>query len=188
MKTVLIDQKYRQFIEEYAQFQTKGGFSNLKSKDLNKASRYDYQLGGVSCEVGWFLYRYGSIDPLKKNLDFKREHFDKTGKGDGGFDDSITANGKTRLIDIKSSHCESEDRIPFLNLVIPPREMHKNMIYVAAFSIGKDRKNIDKVVLQGWCINEDVHKKWPYDNIKWCVPVKELRPMEELEKYLFDKE
>lgn len=184
MISVEIGKKYSDFIERYAEFQTIGGYSNLDKSDLKKASRNDFQRTGVVGEVAFYLHRYGSIDKLKELLDLKFETLRPTKKGDGGFDDSITFNNKTRLVDIKTSHVEHQDKIKFLNLVIPQKEFHPNMIYVCAFSIGPSRKEVNSVILAGWEINECINKRWKYDDSKWCVPVSDLRPMEELEKYI----
>ena len=53
-----------------------------------------------------------------------------------------------------------------------------------AFAVGKDRSNVDNVILAGWEINECINKRWKYDETKWCVPVKDLRPMEDLNEYI----
>jgi|ERR1700722_12258205 len=184
MIEIPIKQEHTSFIEEFAEKQTIGGFSNLASDDLKKATRLDFQMTGVAAELGWYLYRYNNFDKLKNLLEHKFQTLRPAKKGDGGFDDSITHNNKTRFVDVKSSHVESEDRIKYLNLVIPPREFHQNMIYVCAFCVGKTRQKVDKVILAGWEINECITKKWKYDPNKYCVPVNELRPMKDLEKYL----
>jgi hypothetical protein len=182
--TIPITDIERSFISIYAQKQTIGGMSNLNKTDLNKASRFEFQLTGVAGEVSWYIHRFGNYDKLKTVLDEKFATLRPKNKGDGGFDDSITANEKTRLVDVKTSHSENIDRIQYLNLVIPQREMHENMIYVCAFTIGKDRSNIDSVILAGWEINECINKRWKYDSAKWCVPVQDLRPMKELDEYI----
>jgi hypothetical protein len=184
MIEISITEEHKKFIDIYAEKQTIGGFSNLASKDLSKASRNDYQKTGVAGEISWFLFRENKIDRLKEILDFKFKILRPQNKGDNGFDDQITSNGKTRYVDIKTSYTEDEERIKYLNLVIPEREFHQNMIYVCAFTIGESRININKVILAGWAITEDVHKKWKYDAAKWCVPVSDLRDMKELEIYI----
>jgi hypothetical protein len=184
MITVEIDKQYSDFIYKYADKLTLNGFSNLSSSDLKKASRNEYQYTGLYGEVAWNVYRFGSIELMQNRLDIKIDNYYKTGQGDGGFDDCIEHKGKKRNLDIKTSHCNDSERIKYLNLIIPQREWHEQMIYIAAFSVGKDRKNVDKVILAGWCITEDIHKKWSFDNTKWCVPVTELRDMKDLDKYI----
>jgi hypothetical protein len=184
MIEVALNDNNRSFIKKYANYQNIGGFSNLAKTDLSKASRLDFQMTGVAGEAGWFLYRYNNLDKLTSILDYKFNTLRPIGKGDNGFDDSITHNNKTRYVDIKSSHIENKERIKFLNLVIPQREFHDNMIYVCAFTIGKDRRNVNSVILAGWAITEDVHKKWAYDNSKYCVPVGDLRDIKELDEYI----
>lgn len=184
MIEIEIPKECKAFLGEFAEKQTIGGFSNLAKEDLAKASRLDFQFTGIQGELSWYIHRYNSINKLKDLLDYKFANLRPANKGDGGFDDSITYNNKTRLVDIKTSHCESIDRIKRLNLIVPAREYHEHMIYVCAFSIGKTRQDVDKVVLAGWCINEDIHRKWAYDNNKWCVPVSELRDMKELDIYI----
>jgi hypothetical protein len=58
------------------------------------------------------------------------------------------------------------------------------MIYVAAFTIGKSRDTANEVILAGWVIESDITKRWNIDPKKWCVPVNDLRDMEELEQYI----
>lgn len=176
--------EHMDFIQKYAKKQTIGGLSNLSNFDLKKASRESFQITGVAGEVSWYLYRYGNIDKLKSMLDYKFETLRPERKGDDGFDDSITYNNKTRFVDIKTSHTIDEDRIKYLNLIIPKREWHQNMIYIAAFTVGKDRENIDKVVLAGWKFNEYIHKKWSYDENKLCVPFSDLSDMKDLNEYI----
>jgi hypothetical protein len=184
MIKINVKNKYADFLSEYSKKLDLGGFSNLASDDLSKASRHDFQTTGLIGEAAFFEYRYGSINKLKSNLDQKLEHYYRTGKGDNGFDDSITYKEKTRFVDVKTSHTENEEKIQYLNLVVPQREMHKNMIYVAAFTIGKSRTDIDDVILAGFSFNEDITKRWKYDDTKWCVPVKDLRDMKKLEIYI----
>lgn len=184
MINISLNEEHLKFIEGRAPSLDIGGFSNLKKKDLSKASRLDYQYTGLYGELAWYIHRNGDYNKFKNVLDYKFDACRKNNVGDSGFDDSITSNEKTRLVDIKSTHIEDRKRIQFLNLVIPPREFHDNMIYVCAFTIGKDRRKVDEVILAGWCINEDVHKKWKYDNTKYCVPVADLRDMRELEVYI----
>ena len=184
MISINIPSKYNTFIQEYSKKLTLNGFSNLNSNDLSKASRGDFQKTGLFGEIAFKIYKSGDATDLKNLIDKKLEHYNKTGKGDDGFDDSITYKGITRLVDVKTSHTDNENRINTLNLVIPEREKHSNMIYVCAFTIGKTRIDIDKVVLAGWCYTHDIKKRWTIDVNKWAVPVKELRPMSELEKYI----
>lgn len=184
MIDVTIQEEHLKFVETRAPSLDIGGFSNLKTKDLTKASRLDYQYTGLYGELAWYIHRHGNYDKFKEVLDYKFISCRKNNIGDSGFDDSITHNSKTRLIDIKSTHIEDEGRIKFLNLIIPPREYHNNMIYVCAFTIGKNRRQIDKVILAGWEINECITEKWKYDDSKFCVPVPKLRPMKELDVYI----
>ena len=183
MKTIVITEEHRKFIDIYADKQTIGGYSNLDKKDLQKFSRNDYQKTGIFGELAWYIHRYESYDKLKNLLDFKFETLRPKNIGDNGFDDSITYNDQVRFIDIKSSFVENENKIQYLNLVVPMREFHRNMIYIAAFTIGKDRRNIDKVILSGWCFNEDIKDRWKYDDKKFCVSVKNLKPIEGLNRY-----
>ena len=189
MITIPINKEYREFVANYAPNLVlgdgiKGGYSNLDKKDLNKTSRESFQLTGLFGELAWYIYRYNDISKFKEILAQKQIICKAQNKGDNGFDDSITHNNKTRFLDIKSSHIQTKDKIKYLNLVIPEREYHNNMIYVCAFTIGKDRKNVDDVVLAGWEINECISKRWNYDPKKFAVPTSELRPMEELEKFI----
>jgi hypothetical protein len=189
MISISINAKYYKFINKYATHFTLNGFSNLSKQDLGKASRKEFQFTGLYSELAFYLHRYGSIDKLEAILDEKVKVLiplfgTAASRGDGGYDDSITSNGKTRLVDIKGSHCENKERIQYLNLVIPERELHKNMVYVAAFTIGKTREAVDEVLLAGWCITEDITKRWKIDPKKWAVPVSELRDMGELEQYI----
>lgn len=184
MISIALQEEHLKFIEGRAPSLDIGGFSNLKKKDLTKASRLDYQYTGLYGELAWYMHRHGSYDKFKSILDYKFETCRKHNVGDSGFDDSITHNNKTRLVDVKSTHVEDEKRIKFLNLVIPPREFHENMIYVCAFTIGSDRRKVDKVILAGWEINECVTEKWKYDNTKFCVPISDLRDMKELDIYI----
>lgn len=184
MITVDVKDKYNDFIEEYSKKLDLGGFSNLSAGDLGKASRENFQKTGLYGEAAHFQYRYGGIEKLRSNLDKKLEHYYKSGLGDAGKDDEITFNNKTRYIDVKTSHITDKGKIQYLNLVVPQREMHENMIYIAAFAYGKDRSNVEEVILAGWVINEDITERWFVDKVKWAVKVRDLRGMEELEKYL----
>src|SRR5271163_661067 len=135
MITIKVDPQYDAIITKYANHFTLGGFSNLGKSDLSKASRNSFQKTGLYGEVYWALHRYGSIEKLQKLLDKKVEVLvplfgTSESRGDEGEDDSITSNGKTRLVDIKTSHSENKERIEHLNLIVPEREYHKNMVYV----------------------------------------------------------
>lgn len=184
MKDILISQDHAKFVEEQAPRLDIGGFSNLASKDLGKATRLDYQYTGLYGELAWYMYRYNDVDRLKNLLDFKFETCRKKNIGDAGHDDRVVHNDKARNLDIKTTYVSEEKKISSLNLVVPPRELHERMIYVCAFAIGESRRNINKVVLTGWCFNEDIHKKWKYDTNKFCVPVADLRKLEDLDKYI----
>lgn len=184
METIKITQEHRDFVTKYAPGQDIGGFSNLASKDLGKASRLDFQYTGIYGELAWYLYRYGNYDKLKNLLEYKFAILRPTKKGDNGFDDEITHNGMTRFIDIKSSHVKDINKITNLNLVIPEREYHEKMIYVCAFTIGPNRERVEEVILAGWCANEQVTKKWFYDPSKYCVPISDLRKLLALKKIL----
>lgn len=187
MHTILISKEHREFVESQAPRLDIGGFSNLASNDLSKASRLDYQYTGLYGELAWYLYRYNSFNKLKDLLDFKFENCRKNNIGDSGFDDSITFNNKTRFIDVKTSHVSAVDKIKHLNLVIPKREYHDNMIYIGAFSVGKDRRNVDEVVIAGWCFNEEVKEKWKYDSNKFCVNVSKLHNLKSLDEILNER-
>lgn len=183
MEIIEITTEMSDFVAQQAPRLDLGGFSNLKKADLSKSSRLGFQYTGLYGEVAWYCYRYGGFDRLSKLLDEKQLHHAKTGKGDDGHDDSIMFKNKQRLIDIKSSHCTDFSQIMQLNLVIPPRELHDNMIYVAAYTIGPDKQNredVKRVVLAGWCFNEEVKDRWYYDSAKFAVKVKNLHPMSEL--------
>lgn len=184
MINISLTEDHFNLIEQRAPSLDIGGFSNLKKADLSKASRLDYQYTGLYGELAWYLHRYGNYEKFKNVLDYKFDTCRKNNVGDSGFDDSITHNNKTRFLDVKATHIEDKKRIPSLNLVIPPREFHKNMIYVCAFTIGKDRRHVDDVFLAGWCITEDIYKKWKYDDTKYCVPVSDLRDIKELDLYI----
>jgi hypothetical protein len=171
-------------IKKYAELQTIGGFSNLANNDLQKASRYDFQITGLSGEIAWYLYRYGSVDKLINLLDYKYQTLRPKNKGDDGHDDIITHNGTSRKVDVKTSHVMDENKISYLNLVIPEREYHTNMIYIAAFAVGVSRDQVKKVILAGWAANEHIQKRWKYDPKKYCVPVSELKKLEVLKKIL----
>jgi hypothetical protein len=183
---IKIDKKYNSFIEEYSKKLDLGGFSNLNKKDLGKASREAYQITGLWGEISWNLYRYGSIKLMQSRLNNKLEYYKKSGKGDNGCDDIIEYNCKKRFVDIKTSHCQNEERIKHLNLIIPERELHRDqkMIFIAAFTIGADRSTIDKVILAGWVYGEDVKSRWSIDERKWAVEVKNLSDMKELEEFI----
>jgi hypothetical protein len=184
MIDIILNEEHLKFIESRAPSLDIGGFSNLKKADLSKASRLDYQYTGLYGELAWYIYRHGNYDKFKEILDYKFEVCRKNNVGDSGFDDCITHNDKTRYLDIKSTHVEDEKRIQYLNLIIPPREFHENMIYVCAFTVGKDRRNVSKVILAGWEINECITEKWAYDSSKFCVKTRKLRPMKELKKFI----
>ncbi|SRR5258706_7899211 len=183
MVKIIITPEIRSLVHEYAPKQTIGGYSNLKRFDINKSTRLDFQYTGLYGEAAWYSYRYNSIQKLKELMDRKNEHFAATRKGDDGFDDQIVFCGEQRLLDIKSTHVDTEEKIAKLNLVIPPRELHPKMIYVAAFTIGTDRQTVQEVMLTGWCRTEDVKDKWHYDRDKFAVKVANLKPTEDLRKY-----
>lgn len=187
MKEILVTSVHKQLVEEYAPRQTFGGYSNLKTNDLNKASRKDFNVTGLYGESALYQYRYGSIEKLTNLLDKKNENFKNTGRGDDGFDDEVMYEGQNRFIDIKTSHVDSFDKIKNLNLVIPQRELHQNMIYIAAFTIGSDKADrfaVDRVILSGWCLTEDIKDRWYYDANKFAVKIPNLRPMEDLDKWI----
>lgn len=182
MEVVKITDEHRQLVSEYAIKQTIGGLTNLSSSDIKKASREHFQYTGLYGEAAWHTFRYGNLDRLKDVLDMKYKICRDNGIGDGGYDDHITKNGHTRIIDIKSSHREFND-IHKLNLIVPKREYHENTIYVAAFTIGKTRVDVDYVILAGWANNERLVKSWRDDEPdKKCVPVSDLRDISLLKK------
>lgn len=182
METILINTDHRELIDRYAPDRDLGGFSNLSSNDLNKSSRLEYQYTGLYGELAWYLYRYGNLDKFKQITEQKRDTLTPLMKGDDGFDDEICHNGFTRLIDIKCTHVSDETQIKYLNLVVPPREYHEKMIYICGFTIGKDRKNVNKVVLAGWCPNEQLQEKWKIDPSKFAVKVPNLKNLSILKK------
>lgn len=184
MITIEITEEDLEFVNIYAEKQNIGGISRLSSNDLNKSSRLNFQKTGLFCEIAWYKYRYDSIDKLKLLLDEKFETLRPQRKGDGGQDDTITSNGSIRNVDVKGSHCEDENRIQYLNLIIPEREYHTKQIYVCAFTIGKARDNVEKVILAGWCASEDIKNRWGIDNAKFAVKTKDLRDMKEIEQYI----
>lgn len=173
--TIEINSEHKELVSEYAIKQTIGGLSNLDKFDLAKASREHFQYTGLYGEAIWHQFRYGNLDKLRATLDYKFSELRPKRKGDDGIDDEITFRGVTRKIDIKTSHSTS-DYIDNLNLIVPKREYHENTIYIAAFTIGKDRVNPEKVILAGWAPNEAVTKIWrDSEPSKLCVPVPELR-------------
>lgn len=184
MIIILPKQEHHALIANHAPNLDIGGFTNLAQKDISKASRLDFQYTGLYGELAWYLYRFGNAEKFKNVLDHKFNTCRKNNVGDAGFDDSITFNNKTRFVDVKSTHIDNQKRIASLNLVIPPREMHDDMIYVCAFTIGKSRRDVDSIVICGWEINECIHKKWKYDPNKYCVPTNELRPIKDIEQYI----
>lgn len=191
METIKITQEHKDFVAKYAPGQDIGGFSNLSSSDLGKSSRLGFQWTGIYGELAWAIFRRGSLDHLRKLLEMKFRTLRPSGQGDGGFDDEISHNGSTRLIDIKSTHITDETQIPRLNLVIPEREFHQKMIYVCAFTIGEDkndRLNVDRVILAGWCSNENVVSRWRIDPKKYAVSVPNLRPLSALKKIMKPEE
>lgn len=181
---IIIDIKpeHKKIVDEYAPKQTIGGLTNLSNHDISKATRQDFQYTGIYGEIAWHLFRYKNLDKLIETLDTKYKELRPKRKGDDGIDDLLTFRGLTRKIDIKSTHCSNDD-IERLNLIVPNREYHENTIYIAAYTIGKSRQNVEKVILAGWANNERVVKIWRLDEPnKRCVPVPELRKMSLLEK------
>ena len=186
-EVIKINQEHKDFILKYAPGQDIGGFSNLSPDDLKKSSRLGFQYTGIYGELAWYIYRYGSYQKLGELLDFKFKNLRPAKKGDDGFDDKVEKNGLTRLIDIKSTHVSDKEWIPKLNLIIPEREYHKNMIYVCAFTVGNDsndRLNVNEVILSGWCANEHVVNRWSKDPKKYAVPVSNLKKLSVLKKIL----
>jgi hypothetical protein len=190
MQVISMTDEYKEFVNKMAPLQTIGGLSNLDSNDLDKSSRLGFQYTGIYGELAWHLFRRGNFILLQEMLEEKHRTLRPKRKGDDGRDDEITFRGITRKVDIKTSHITDEEQIPRLNLVIPDREYHEMMIYVAAFTIGSDkndRLNVDKVVLAGWCPNEQVKDRWKYDDKKRAVKVPNLRNLASL-KTIFDSE
>lgn len=187
MEVIKINQEHRDFVAKYAPGQDIGGFSNLSSSDLKKSSRLGFQYTGIYGELAWYIYRYGDYSKLGELLDYKFANLRPTKQGDGGFDDKITHNGFTRLVDVKSTHVTDKEWISKLNLVIPEREYHENMIYVCAFTVGpssEDRLNVNEVILTGWVANEHVVDKWVKDPKKYAVKVPNLKKLPALKKIL----
>lgn len=182
MEVIKITDDHKKFVGEYAIKQTIGGRTNLQTNDLAKASREHFQYTGLYGELAWHLFRYGNLDKLKSTLDYKYDYCRTNKVGDGGYDDHLTVGEVTRIIDVKSSHRPVND-IERLNLIIPKNEYHENTIYVAAFSIGPSRVDVNEVILAGWANNERVTKIWRQDEPdKRCVPVTELRNLSALKK------
>lgn len=181
METIKINNDHKIFVNTYAEKQNIGGLSNLSKDDLAKSSRLGFQFSGIYGEMSFYLWRYGNYDKLKALLDYKFLNLRPSRKGDGGHDDDVMIGGIRKLIDIKASHVSDVNKIKYLNLIIPQREFHKNLIYVAAFVVGNDRFNADQVILAGWEYSENITKKWPIDPAKYCVPFSDLRDMKELE-------
>lgn len=174
--------EYRKIVEEYAPKQTIGGLTNLSSFDIAKATRKDFQYTGIFGEIAWHVFRYGKLDKLIETLDMKYKELRPKRKGDDGIDDLLTFRDITKKIDVKATHWKNED-IGHLNLIVPKREYHENTIYVAAYTIGDNRQNPDKIILAGWANNERVTKIWRQDEPdKRCVPVSELRNMDLLKQ------
>lgn len=184
MIEIKIDDKYKSFLDEYSTKLDIGGRSNLSNSDLAKASRKEYNYTGLYGELIYRLFMYGTADDLPSIIDKKIEHYNATGLGDNGKDDEITYKNYTRIVDIKSSHTENENRIKNLNLIIPSNEYHPNqkMIFVAAFTVGKKRMEVEKAILAGFSYTEDIFRKWKFDKSKFCVEVKELRDMMRLKE------
>ena len=177
----------KELIKSFAPKFDIGGYSNLSKNDLAKASRLDFQYTGLYGELAWNIFRYKSSERFKDLLDYKFDTCKKASTGDFGFDDSITANNKTRYIDIKSSYSKDEERIKYLNLIVPQKEYHPNMIYIAAFTIGKSRTDIDYAIISGWCINEDLKTKWKLDPNKFSMETSKLRPIDDLKQYIWNQ-
>jgi len=184
MLTVKVNEQISSFVKFQAPRFDIGGMSNLGQNDLNKASRLDFQYTGLYGESAWYQQRYGSLTKLSSLLDYKYETFTNTGKGDEGEDDSLIINGEARKVDIKTSHVIDPDRIRSLNLIVPMRELHKDMIYISAFTVGPERTNVEKVLFAGWVFNEDIKDRFHYDESKFAVKVKDLRPISTLLKVL----
>lgn len=184
MIVIPVDQEIKDLVEQYSPQQDLGGFSNLKKADLSKASRLEFQFTGLYGEAAWYRYHYNNLEPLKQLLDQKNLEYQNSKKGDNGKDDVITVKGITRYLDVKTTHVDDINKIKRLNLVIPPRELHSQQVYVAAFTVGstKDRDSVTDVVLAGWCLTEDVKERWVYDPVKWAVKVPALRNVKSLIK------
>lgn len=178
-----IPNEYRSLIAKYANEFNLGGYSNLNKDDLAKSSRLGYQYTGLAAELAFVLFRGRSIEDFEQMLQYKVDVLKPQRLGDNGYDDHITFNGFTRQVDVKGTHILSEDKIPYLNLIIPEREYHNNMIYVAAFPCGKTREDVSHVFLAGWEITEKIVERWYLDDRKFCVPVPKLRDIERLKKF-----
>lgn len=187
MEIIEMKQEYRTLVEEYAPKQTIGGLTNLNSHDIAKATRQDFQYTGIYGEIAWHVFRYGKLDKLRETLDQKFKELRPKRKGDDGIDDLLTFRNITKKIDIKATHWR-DDNIDHLNLIVPKREYHENTIYVAAYTVGGDRQDPEKIILAGWANNERVTKIWRQDEPdKKCVPVSELRDMSLLKKCFGDE-
>lgn len=185
MIVVQVDDELQTLVSEQAPRFNIGGMSNLNSTDLAKADRGDFQYTGLYGEAAWFRHRYGAdgLAMLRRQLDFKYENYTNTGKGDNGEDDRITFRGTPRFLDVKTTHIKSVSDVARMNLVVAPREMHPNMVYVAAFAVGPNRQNATEVVIAGWCLNEDLKDKFFLDPVKFAMKVPKLTPIENLSKH-----
>jgi hypothetical protein len=191
MKIINVTDEMKAFVAEMAPRDDLGGFSNLKKSDLAKASRLDFQYTGLFGEVAWYVWHYGdtkeTYDKLRTLKDRKYDTYVKTGKGDDGEDDTLTlGDGTALLVDVKTTHTNSLAKIPSLNLVIPPRELHDRAFYVAAFTVADEnqRRTPKLVALAGWVRTNDVSKRWTIDPNKWAVKVTALFPFTKLGTFI----
>lgn len=186
MINIAINENHRKLADIFAPQLNKGGHSNVPKKFSKSSSRLEQQYIGLYGEMAWFLYRDGDLDRFKNIMEAKIE----IGKGDNGIDDTITKNNYTRKVDIKATYSISlddfNDRIKNenINLLVPEREYRKDTIYVSACSIGKDKRNIENVIIYGWTINEKLNNKWKYSKDIYCVKPNDLFGAEKLKEIL----
>lgn len=191
MKIIQVTDHMKKFVASMAPRDDLGGYSNLNKNDLGKASRLDFQYTGLFGEIAWWTWKYGDVpetyERLRKLKDRKYDTYVKTGKGDDGEDDTFTlVDGTTLLVDVKTTHTTSLDKVQTLNLVIPPRELHAQSVYVAAFTIASSsqRQSPEAVAFPGWVRTCDVSKRWTIDPKKWAVRVPDLFPFKKLNQFL----
>jgi len=175
---IKVSNEMKEIANTYAPELNIGGRSNLSKERLAKVPRLEFQYTGLYGELAWYQYRYNDLSKFIEVQEQKNSVI-KKGKGDNGYDDKIFFD-KDRLIDIKTSHILDDKKIKTLNLIVSPNEYHENSIYISAFAIGKDRINVDEVVLQGYALSEDITERWFIDKTKYAVKVSKLKDIKDL--------